>query len=83
MIVSRKVVFSATGRLVQPTWTPDGRWLARRLAVGRPVGLRARGRQTHPRGLERLGAVPFALVPTDRGLGRNRLGHGQTTHGAG
>ena len=27
MIVGRKVVFSATGRLVQPSWTPDGRWL--------------------------------------------------------
>jgi hypothetical protein len=27
VIVGRKVVFSATGRLVQPVWTPDGRWL--------------------------------------------------------
>ncbi|MGH3064732.1 MAG: hypothetical protein ACRDOF_00340 [Gaiellaceae bacterium] len=27
VIVGRKVVFSATGRLVQPAWTPDGRWL--------------------------------------------------------
>jgi hypothetical protein len=27
VIVGRKVVFSATGRLVQPSWTPDGRWL--------------------------------------------------------
>lgn len=27
VLVGRKVVFSATGRLVEPTWTPDGRWL--------------------------------------------------------
>jgi hypothetical protein len=27
VLVGRKVVFSATGRLVQPAWTPDGRWL--------------------------------------------------------
>ena len=27
VIVGRKVVFSATGRLAQPAWTPDGRWL--------------------------------------------------------
>jgi hypothetical protein len=27
VLIGGKVVFSATGRLVQPTWTPDGRWL--------------------------------------------------------
>jgi hypothetical protein len=27
VLVGRKVVFTATGRLVQPSWTPDGRWL--------------------------------------------------------
>ena len=27
VVVGREVVFSATGRLVQPSWTPDGLWL--------------------------------------------------------
>jgi hypothetical protein len=46
VLVGRRVVFSATGRLVEPTWTPDGRWLV----VGWPtadqwVFVRADGRR--------------------------------------
>jgi hypothetical protein len=33
VIVGRRVVFSATGRLAQPEWSPDGRWLL----VGWPI----------------------------------------------
>jgi hypothetical protein len=27
VVVGRRIVFQATGQLVQPTWSPDGRWL--------------------------------------------------------
>ena len=66
-ILSGRSLTNVTGRLVQLEWAPDGRWLLVAWETADQwILVRADG--NYPRGRERLGAVPLALVPARRGL---------------